>query len=103
VDTSVVHPAAPTYLKLRPGAATKKRESEKRSQYLHAAELQGAKFYPVVVESFGAFGEGAVLFLAKLSEEIVAGGIKSYDEQNIRLTLIDYQLRSDERECQGTS
>ena len=60
VDVSVVHPAAPAYLRLKAGAAIKKRESEKNSHYLEAAKRQGAEFFALVFDSFGGFG-GATL------------------------------------------
>ena len=58
VDTSVVHPAAPSYLNIAstPLAATNRMEKNKCTNYLSFAQEQGALFFPVVLESFGAIG-----------------------------------------------
>ena len=60
IDTCVVHPSASSYHRLahRPLAVTLAREQEKISLYSNAAQTQGALFFPVVFESFGAFGPG---------------------------------------------
>ena len=84
VDVSVVHPAAPAYLRLKAGAAIKKRESEKNSHYLEAAKRQGAEFFALVFDSFGGFGGGATTFALRLAEEIQSNGIKSHDDQGVK-------------------
>ena len=47
---------------------------EKTSLYDHAARTQGDLFFPVVFESFGAFGPGAVRFISKLVDEASTSG-----------------------------
>ena len=86
VDTSVVHPAAPSYLKFgnRPLAANLKREKEKFQQFSYAARLQGADFFPVILDSFGAFGSEASRFITKLADEAKSGGIDTLEDQPIK-------------------
>jgi hypothetical protein len=99
VDTSVVHPAAPSYLSSAstPLAITSRREKDKNNLYLHSAQTLGALFFPVVLESFGAIGPRGLDFLSRLSEEALANGVTSLENQKIRpyiLRSISFTLQS---------
>jgi len=74
VDTSCVHPAAPSYLPQAstPLAATTRTEKIKNKNYLPFAQEQGAQFYPFVLESFGAIGPRGLDFIQRLSEEAIS-------------------------------
>lgn len=82
VDVSVVHPAAPSYVKQahRALSAALTREKQKDSLYQQRATSQGASFFPFVVETFGAFGKKAQSFISKLQDESLADSlpVKSY-------------------------
>ena len=86
IDTCVVHPSSSSYLRLahRPLAVTLAREQEKTRLYGHAAQIQGAIFFPAVFETFGAFGPSVVKFISKLVDEATAGGVAVMDGQPIR-------------------
>jgi hypothetical protein len=86
IDVTVIHPATSSYAKKypRPLAAVKKREQEKRQLYLHAAQTQGALFFPVIIESFGTFGPGSISFISRLAEEATNSGINSIEDQPIK-------------------
>src|SRR6185312_8822257 len=84
LDVSVVHPAAPAYLKQKAGGAIKKRETEKNTLYLEAARRQGAEFYAGVFDSFGGFEVVATTFVLRLAEEIRSSGIKSHEDQSVK-------------------
>lgn len=77
VDVSVVHPAAPSYVKQshRPLFSATTREKQKDGLYLQRATAQGASFFPFVVESFGAIGKKAQTFISKLRDEALANGV----------------------------
>ena len=86
VDTSVNHPAAPSYLNLAstPLAVTARAERNKNNSYLHHAQALGAHFFPFVMESFGAIGPKALDFISRLAEEAIANGLPIIDSQKIK-------------------
>ena len=94
IDVGVVHPAAPSYL--RSGhkllAAAGEYEKEKTRLYGMAAVEMGAKFYPCILDSFGAFGPGLVKFIGTLLDEFLGSGIKSIE--NLPTKLFIYRALS---------
>lgn len=78
IDVSVVHPAAPSYVKQghRFLSAASRREKQKEDLYLDRAKLAGGLFFPFVLDSFGALGKKAVSFLSRLRDEAVDNGLK---------------------------
>lgn len=89
VDVSVVHPAAPSYVKQahRALSAALTREKQKDSLYQQRATSQGASFFPFVVETFGAFGKKAQSFISKLQDESLANGVLDIDSLPVKSYL----------------
>ena len=99
VDSSVVHPAAPSYLNVAstPLATTAKRERDKNNSYLYFAQSEGAQFYPFVLETFGAIGPRGLDFVSRLSEEAISNGLTTLENQKIKtfiLRSISFTLQS---------
>jgi hypothetical protein len=77
VDVSVAHPAAPSALPAaaqRPRAAAQAREQAKDRKYAAMAQAEGAAFTPFVLETHGAMGKRAGLFLDQLAAHWSASG-----------------------------
>ena len=70
-DVSVIHPPAPSYYKQGHTPLHAASTCEKRKDLLYAdrARQQGARFFPLALESFGAFGKRLQAFLLVLDEE----------------------------------
>jgi len=69
VDVSIVD-IAPQLTKAinRPGGAATAHEAFKRTRYEHLADRAGYDLVPVVVETFGAFGESALPLLKRMAK-----------------------------------
>jgi hypothetical protein len=73
IDVSVVHPAAPSWQKRaskNPLVAAKSREKLKTRKYEDLAKSEGAIFYPLVFESYGAIGPESRVGIQELAEAI---------------------------------
>ena len=86
IDLCVVHPSAPSYLSLAGKAlgAASKREKDKTLLYGQAAQTQGALFYPLVLESFGALGSRGIEFLSKLADEASSNGVAALEDVKVK-------------------
>ena len=92
IDGTVVHPSCKSLFKVasKPLGAALKREKEKNTLYLARTQANGSRFYPLAMESFGAFGPGARDFIRLLSHEASMNSIhKLYG-----LSVTGYILRS---------
>jgi hypothetical protein len=92
VDVSVVHPSAPSHIRRAVtalGTASFK-EKEKLDLYFLKAQQDGRRFYPFVLESFGAIGKNAREFIAVLQDEAAAHGVRAL----YGYKFTDYVLRS---------
>jgi hypothetical protein len=92
IDGTVVHPSCQSMFKVasKPLGAALQREKEKDKLYLARTQALGSRFYPVVIESFGAIGPRARDFIRLLSHEASMNSVhKLYG-----LTVTNYILRS---------
>ena len=62
---------------LSPGHFAGHREQTKRTKYLEAATLVGAKFFPLVLETMGTMGPSFQEFLQKIQLEFFRNAINS--------------------------
>jgi hypothetical protein len=78
-DTSVIHPSAPSFVKMASSLlkAASSRERQKDTLYLERCRQQGKLFFPLVLESFGAIGERCMKFIDLLCEEGAGNGVRS--------------------------
>ena len=62
--------------------------------------MQGALFFPIIIETFGAIGPRGLEFLSKLSDEAISNGVGTLEDQRIKsfiirfLSFIHYSLIS---------
>ena len=71
-DVSVVHPSCKTYIEQSvkvEGFSAKQGAVRKNSKYAAIVEEKGHAFLPLIVESYGAWGEDTVSFLRTLANE----------------------------------
>ncbi len=92
IDVAVVHPSATSYLSYgrKPLGTTARHENLKSNTYLQQATAEGARFYPFVLESYGAVGKFARQFIGLLVDEALGNGITSING----LKVSDFILRS---------
>ena len=72
VDVSGTHPLAPSIeprVRGAPGAAAAARERSKEQKYGAEAKRVGDGFLPFVLESFGGFGQSALVLLQRIEDE----------------------------------
>ena len=75
-DVSVIHPAAPTYVRAAAqtaGSAAANRDQSKRDRY-QTADPTGYAFTPLSTESYGRLGQPAMELLSQLGTIAAAGG-----------------------------
>ena len=79
-DVAVTTPTCKSYIELKSDTTTlvaaKANERGKHTKYDALAAEEGMKFYPLVFESFGGFGKGAIDFINHAGDRAVdnAGG-----------------------------
>ena len=54
------------------------------NMYNHFAQSQGAVFYPLIMETFGAIGSRGLDFISRLAEEASANGVCSLENQRTK-------------------
>ena len=74
-DVTITHPNPSlnqqlTLPMMQPGYFSTNRENSKRTKYGQAARILGARFVPLVLETYGYFGSEFSLFLNKLANEL---------------------------------
>jgi hypothetical protein len=92
IDVSVVHPSSASFFKLasKPLGAAQDRERRKNNMYLKRTQDKGSAFYPVILESYGAFGSRARDFIRLLSDEASTNSVYKLHG----LSVTDFVLRS---------
>ena len=92
IDVSVVHPSASSFMRSasKPLGAALGREKLKNRLYLQRAQTNGSRFFPVVFESYGAFGPQAREFIRLLDDEAGTNSISML----YGLSVTNFILRS---------
>ena len=87
-DVAVAFPGSKKYRTcVYPLGAARWRETQKVTQYGDRAAQQGALFYPVVLESYGALGIRCKELISKIAEEGDLNGIKKINGMTVQTYL----------------